>query len=101
MDILDVQYYGFTNKKKLEQDHIIYYNNKDFNVGYDLITGKKCDLVKAGVVDAAAIEWNVVHYSNSTCGSFLLSDGIIVNGCNNVAYDYNDRSAAEALINGQ
>ena len=76
-------------------------HEEDFNVGYDLITGKKCDLVKAGVVDAAAIEWNVVHYSNSTCGSFLLSDGIIVNGRNNVAYDYNDRTAAEALINGQ
>lgn len=34
MDILDVQYYGFTNKKKFEQDHILYYNNKDFNSDY-------------------------------------------------------------------
>ena len=34
MDVLDVQYYGFTNKKKLEQDHILYYNNKDFNSDY-------------------------------------------------------------------
>ena len=34
MDILDVQYYGFTNKKKLEQDNILYYNNKDFNSDY-------------------------------------------------------------------
>lgn len=34
MNILDVQYYGFTNKKKLEQDHILYYNNKDFNSDY-------------------------------------------------------------------
>lgn len=34
LDILDVQYYGFTNKKKLEQDHILYYNNKDFNSDY-------------------------------------------------------------------
>ena len=33
-DILDVQYYGFTNKKKIEQDHILYYNNKDFNSDY-------------------------------------------------------------------
>lgn len=31
---MDVQYYGFTNKKKLEQDHILYYNNKDFNSDY-------------------------------------------------------------------
>ena len=30
LDIIDVQYYGFTSKKKLEQEHIIYYNNKDF-----------------------------------------------------------------------
>lgn len=34
LDVLDVQYYGFTNKKKLEQDHILYYNNKDFNSDY-------------------------------------------------------------------
>ena len=34
LDILDVQYYGFTNKKKVEQDHILYYNNKDFNSDY-------------------------------------------------------------------
>lgn len=31
---MDVQYYGFTNKKKLEQDYILYYNNKDFNSDY-------------------------------------------------------------------
>ena len=31
---MDVQYYGFTSKKKLEQDHILYYNNKDFNSDY-------------------------------------------------------------------
>lgn len=34
LDIIDVQYYGFTSKKKLEQEHIIYYNNKDFNSDY-------------------------------------------------------------------
>lgn len=34
LDILDVQYYGFTSKKKLEQDHILYYNNKDFKSDY-------------------------------------------------------------------
>ena len=31
---MDVKYYGFTNKKKLEQDNILYYNNKDFNSDY-------------------------------------------------------------------
>ena len=34
LDVLDVQYFGFTNKKKIEQDHILYYNNKDFNSDY-------------------------------------------------------------------
>lgn len=34
LDILNVQYYGFTSKKKLEQDHILYYNNKDFKSDY-------------------------------------------------------------------
>lgn len=34
LDVLDVQYYGFTSKKKLEQDHILLYNNKDFNSDY-------------------------------------------------------------------
>jgi hypothetical protein len=34
LDILDVQYYGFTSKKKIEQDHILYYSNKDFNSDY-------------------------------------------------------------------
>ena len=30
LDILDVQYYGFTNKKILDQEHILYYNKKEF-----------------------------------------------------------------------
>lgn len=34
LDIIDVQYYGFTSKKKLEQEHILYYNNKDYNSDY-------------------------------------------------------------------
>lgn len=33
-DVKDVQYFGFTSKKKLEQDHILYYNNKNFNSDY-------------------------------------------------------------------
>lgn len=33
-DILKVEYFGFTSKKKLEQEHILYYNNKDFNSDY-------------------------------------------------------------------
>lgn len=41
LDIIDVQYYGFTSKKKLEQEHIIYYNNKDFKNDYDKYTFMK------------------------------------------------------------
>ena len=41
LNILDVQYYGFTSKKKLEQEHIIYYNNKDFKNDYDKYTFMK------------------------------------------------------------
>ena len=34
MDVLDVQYYGFTSKKRDEQNNILYYNNKTFNSDY-------------------------------------------------------------------
>lgn len=34
LDVIDVKYYGFTTKKKLEQDNILYYNNKNFNNDY-------------------------------------------------------------------
>ena len=33
-DVIDVKYYGFTTKKKLEQNNILYYNNKNFNNDY-------------------------------------------------------------------
>ena len=41
LDILNVIYYGFTNKKKIEQQNIIYYNNKDFKNDYDKYTFMK------------------------------------------------------------
>lgn len=34
LDVIDVKYYGFTTKKKLEQNNILYYNNKNFNNDY-------------------------------------------------------------------
>lgn len=34
LDVIEVVYHGFTSKKKLEKDNIIYYNNKDFNSDY-------------------------------------------------------------------
>lgn len=34
MDILDIKFYGFTSKKKLEMTNILYYNNKNFNSDY-------------------------------------------------------------------
>lgn len=65
-------------------------HEKDFNIGYNLITEQKCDLVKEGIIDAAAIEYNVVKYANSVVGSFILSKGIIVNESNNVNINYSD-----------
>ena len=57
---MDVQYYGFTNKKKLEQNHILYYNNKDFNSDYakynwmrDKIMGWTKDIEYVAVEDYA------------------------------------------------
>ena len=41
LDVLNVIYYGFTNKKKVEQQNIIYYNNKDFKNDYDKYTFMK------------------------------------------------------------
>lgn len=41
LDVLNVIYYGFTNKKKVEQKNIIYYNNKDFKNDYDKYTFMK------------------------------------------------------------
>ena len=46
LDVLDVQYYGFTNKKKLEQDHILYYNNKDFNSDYAKYNWMKAQILE-------------------------------------------------------
>ena len=46
MDVLDVQYYGFTSKKKLEQDHILLYNNKDFNSDYAKYNWMKAQILE-------------------------------------------------------
>lgn len=70
-------------------------HEKDFNIGYNLITEQKCDLVKEGIIDAAAIEYNVVKYANSVVGSFIMSKGIIVNESNNVNINYSDPKIME------
>lgn len=46
LDVLDVQYYGFTSKKKLEQDHILLYNNKDFNSDYAKYNWMKAQILE-------------------------------------------------------
>lgn len=46
LDVLDVQYYGFTSKKKLEQDHILYYNNKEFNSDYAKYNWMKAQILE-------------------------------------------------------
>lgn len=70
-------------------------HEKDFNIGYNLITEQKCDLVKEGIIDATAIEYNVVKYANSVVGSFIMSKGIIVNESNNVNINYSDPKIME------
>lgn len=41
LDIINITYYGFTSKKKLEQKNILYYNNKDFKNDYAKYTWMK------------------------------------------------------------
>lgn len=49
LDIISVKYLGFTSKKKLEKDNILYYNNKDFNsdyAKYNWMKNKLCEFYK-------------------------------------------------------
>lgn len=70
-------------------------NEEDFVKGYDLINDKFVDMVKAGIIDAAKIEMDVIKYSASMVSSFILSDGTITNGNANCNIDVVDRYMAE------
>lgn len=70
-------------------------HEKDFWNGYNVRKEKVNNLKEDKVFDSAAIELFALEYSNSVIGSFVISDGVIVNSINNIRYDVNDRSALE------
>lgn len=71
-------------------------HEKDFWKGYNVKSQQIEDLKLAKVFDSTAIEVSALKYSASGIGSFILSDGVIVNANLNMSYDYNDRKIMEA-----
>ena len=67
----------------------------DFWTGYNVRTQKEENLKKSKIFDSAAIEITAVERAASAVGSFIISDGVIVNKVANVNYDFNDRKAKE------
>lgn len=70
-------------------------HEKDFWNGYNVRKERVNNLKEDKVFDSAAIELFALEYSNSVIGSFVISDGVIVNSIDNIRYDVNDRSALE------
>lgn len=70
-------------------------HEKDFWTGYNVRTKKIESLKDSKIYDSAAIEILALKYTASVIGSFVISDGVIVNAVNNVNYDLNDRRAVE------
>ena len=62
---------------------------KDFYYGLDLTTEKYGNLIDMGIADAGIIEYTCIDYTCSQVGAFLLSNGVIVNGTNNITHGYN------------
>lgn len=71
-------------------------HEKDFWVGYNVRTSQIENLKASKVIDSAAIEILALKYAASEIGSFVISDGVIVNANNNINYDMNDRKIIEA-----
>ena len=71
-------------------------HEKDFWKGYNVRTEQIENLKESKVFDSAAIEILALRYAASEVGSFVISDGVIVNSTNNINYDRNDRAAFEA-----
>ena len=72
---MDVQYYGFTSKKKLEQDHILYYNNKDFNSDYAKYNWMRDKIVEwTKDIEYAAVEDYAYGKSGALGQIFSLSE---------------------------
>lgn len=71
-------------------------HEKNFWKGYNVRTSQIEDLKKSRIMDSAAIEILALQYAASEIGSFIISDGVIVNANTNVSYDVNDRKVVEA-----
>lgn len=72
------------------------HEDKNFWIGYNVRSEKIEDLKKSKIIDSAAIEILALKYAASEIGSFVISDGVIVNANNNISYDVNDRKVVEA-----
>ncbi len=53
--------------------------NKNGNVGYDVIAEKYVDMTEAGIIDPCKVEMSVVRNSVSVVSQFLLTEGLISN----------------------
>lgn len=71
-------------------------NEKDFWAGYNVRTAQIENLKNSRVIDSAAIEILALKYAASEIGSFIISDGVIVNSLQNINYDVNDRKVLDA-----
>ena len=71
-------------------------HDSSFWKGYNIRTEQIEDLKKSKIFDSAAIEIFAMKYAASEVGSFIISDGVVINAVDNIRYDMNDRRAAEA-----
>lgn len=71
-------------------------HEENFWVGYNIRTAQIENLKESKIIDSAAIEILALKYAASEIGSFVISDGVIVNANQNINYDVNDRRVVEA-----
>lgn len=70
-------------------------HEKDFWVGYNVRTEQIENLKESKIFDSSVIETKAMQYSASEIGSFVISDGVVINDIDNVRFDKNDRVASE------
>lgn len=72
-------------------------HESDFWTGYNVREAKIENLKESRVIDSAMIEISALRYAASEVGSFIISDGVIVNANKHISYDVNDRRIVEAF----
>lgn len=72
-------------------------HESDFWTGYNVREAKIENLKDSKVIDSAMIEISALRYAASEVGSFIISDGVIVNANKHISYDVNDRRIVEAF----